>query len=252
MRLVIHYLSLFALLGTTAWLVSARDWEQAVAFVAALATFLGSDLLGTVKSRQDSDTSASIEAFAQIHQAFAKYSNMIDTGKLLVSKAELIQHSSERASNFVLVLARAGADIDLFLQNPETAKKLNPPLFVSGIEKRIGGYQRPLERINYKREFKLYLYETPASVNGIRLKIPNGEVILILGWYAYYHKGAMTDLTQSQVGGGENPCIVINSAHREFERFNEFFEDLLNTYRNQTDAPEVHINAGRTLRERLD
>jgi hypothetical protein len=210
-----------------------------------LTGFLGTEFQRTRQSKQVPDGSSTIEAFAEIHFAFAKFSEKLAGGNLSITKAELIQHSSERASPLVLALAKGNADIDLLLQDFKTAEVLSPPLYVSGIRKRFEGYQQLLERINYRKEFKLYLYKTPASVDGVRLKTPNGEVILILGWYGYYHKGIMADLGPSKVGGAENPCIVINSAHRDFKHFDEFFEDLLINYKSQTEAPALHMGRGR-------
>ena len=247
MLLIVHYLSLLALLASVGWLVSAPDWEPAIALMGALAVFLGSEVESARRSKPQTAAATHVETYAQIHTAFARFSNMVADGRLPVAKAEFIQHSSERASNFILALARAGADVELFLQEPDTALRLSPPLFEAGIRRRIDGYEQPLNRITYRKEFKLYLYKTPASVNAVRLRASNNEVILILGWYAYYHMGAPASLNQSQVGGGENPCIVINSAHRDFRHFEEFFEDLLTTYKSQTAAPVRHMSAGRRI-----
>ncbi|HZI18444.1 MAG TPA: hypothetical protein VEY09_07595 [Pyrinomonadaceae bacterium] len=248
--LTAHYLFLVALLFSVAWAVSApNEWEPRIAVLTALAAFIGTDVYRIARSPAGAAPAGGLappaaETFAQINWAFGKYADAVTRKELKVHRAELVQHSSERASNLVIALAKSGADIELLVQEPETVRKVAAPVYAVKVQKNIEDYPKRLRRVSYKGEFKLYAYKTPASVDGVRLHTTDNKVILILGWYAYYRNGLMTSLTESDVGGGENPCVVITTGHPDLDNFNEFFEDFLDSCRSQSAHPALHVKGG--------
>jgi hypothetical protein len=202
--------------------------------------------LGWIPAKEVLAVPAAISPFKWAHSAFASMADQIQKKQLTIRKAELVQHSSERAWNLMLALLGEQADIELFVQDPDTVGALSPA-HLDRVKTRIEDYPQQLKKHKYRAEFKLRTYRAPASVNGVRLVAADGRKILILGWYAYYHDGVMADLSEGTLGGGENPCVVIDSTHPAFADFEAFFDDFLDSCRTQTRKPILHVKDGNVL-----
>ena len=222
------------LLGITVATFTARPDDNLAAAISPAVT----QILRAIRKATSTPKRASgvgIESFPDMGTAFQVFGERVASNKLQVSAAELMQHSSEQASGFVRQLAKAGANIELFLQHPRTAQQIAPGHTVPRIEYRISGHASALSAVRYKGDFRVYLYEAPASVDGVRLVTRDDNRILVLGWYAYFHTGPVKKLSDCQINGAEKPCIAINSKHPDFDSFNEFFDDLLNNHRSQSE-----------------
>jgi hypothetical protein len=171
------------------------------------------------------------DTYPMISNAFSELINDINSKKIKVDKAELIQHSSERIHTLIETLIEKGANIELFLQDYSTAKQLCGSEFVKRIEMRAERYQGELQ--NYKGNFNLFFYESPASLDAIKLITSSGETILFLGWYTYAHEGKKTDKTEIIISGGNNPCVRVDTTNPNFHHFNKLFEGQSNKFKSQ-------------------
>jgi hypothetical protein len=247
MGLIVHYISLFALLGCVAWLTKNPDWEPAVATLGALGVFLGPETYFARSTKPEDKILSQIKTFDSTSSAFFHIKEQIDKGTLKVSSAELIQHSSERSHDLILSLARIDVNFNVYLQDVHTVSKLMSQRYVSRVEERIYRFPHALKSKDYKGKFELFLYQTPASLNGIKLKTHDDKKILALSWYIYSHDGELEDLTQCTITGGENPCFVINSDHSQFVYFEKFFDLQLASYLTQSLAPIISMSNGQIL-----
>lgn len=186
---------------------------------------------------------AGVVSFDEVNSAFISLKNDILRGGLKVARAELIQHSSERAFTLVSALADARADVTLYLQHPDTLDILCSDL-KQRVTTRLDLYRRELQRQKYGGKFRIFLYKTPASLNGLRLWLDDGGVLLALSWYTYVDDEPPDDLRRSKFRGSANPCLLMDSSHPNFSYFDHFFTDLVRSCEAQAPAPYLHTEGG--------
>lgn len=185
-----------------------------------------------------------LEVFDAFDAAFPALKTRIRNGGLKVARAELIQHSSERAYLLVRELAFAQADISLYLQHPETLNTLCSDLRQRVIS-RLKLYPQDLVDLNYRAKFQIYLYRTPASFNGLRIWEKDGGSVIALSWYTYKNYEPLSSLAECKFGGSANPCLVIDSTHKDYRIFKDFFEDFLNSCEKQGRPPVFQMTDGK-------
>ncbi|MCA2553143.1 MAG: hypothetical protein IM466_05210 [Microcystis sp. M04BS1] len=173
------------------------------------------------------------KTYDMISTAFSDIKNEINNKKIKIKSAELIQHSSERAHPLILALIDNGADIELFLQDFDIAETLCGVDFSKRINLRAKKYPQELKDRNYRNNFKLYLYQSPASLNAVRLTTTTDERILFLGWYTYSHEGVQNPQTEITIAGGDNPCMRLHTLHPTFHYFDNLFETQVRKFRSQ-------------------
>jgi hypothetical protein len=147
--------------------------------------------------------------------------------KMIVARAQLVQHSSEVSTNLLHTLMKAGTDIELFLQEPEQAQTLLSALFSRRIQFRIQDYLLRIKRSAPAGDFILRTYSVPASVNLSLLEFENGRKMISVGWYVYYEKQPDQAHGGRTLGGGERPCVIVTSENKSFAYFHDFAQDLL-------------------------
>jgi gas vesicle protein len=182
------------------------------------------------------------KTYDMISTAFADIKNEIKSNNIKVKKAEFIQHSSERVHPLILTLVEKGVDIELFLQDPDVAAKLCGDYFGERINLRVKKYPQELRDKNYRGNFKLYLYQSPASLNAIRLTTDAEERILLLGWYIYSHEDIQNSQTDITIAGGDNPCIRIYMSHPTFQNFDNLFENQTRKFKSKGGIKFQMIN----------
>jgi hypothetical protein len=170
------------------------------------------------------------DTYPTISDAFSDLKTAIDSRHLKIDKAELIQHSSERIHTLVEILIEKDVNIELFIQAYSTAGKICGSKIVNRINLRAEQYEGELK--NYKGNFNLFFYESPASLDAIRLTTSSGEIILFLGWYTYAHEGNTNDKTDI-ISGGNNPCVRVDTTSPNFHHFNKLFDNQSNKFKSQ-------------------
>jgi hypothetical protein len=198
--------------------------------------------LGVFQQR-NKEESSDLRAFDEVNSAFLALKNEVLKGNLKITRAEFIQHSSERAFSFVNALAAKQADIRLYLQHPETLDVLCGDLKVR-VTARIDSYSQHLSRQKYKGKFQTHLYKTPASFNGVRLCKEDGSALLVLSWYVYLSNKPLTNLIHSKFGGSENPCFVMADTYPEYSHFNLLFDNLVSSCETQSVSPVFQMDNG--------
>lgn len=184
-----------------------------------------------------------VETYHEVYAAFMRIKEKILDREWTLDRAELIQHSSERASTLVSALADIQTDIKLYLQHPETVdtvcSELRPRL-----TSRLRFYPHELKSHNYEGNLQIYLYKTPASFDGIRLWKKDKTVLLVMGWYTYLSEVPLTDLTESKFRGSENPCFTMDNSHPHYRHFAKFFDDLVSSCATQGTPPVFQMSNG--------
>jgi len=175
-----------------------------------------------------------------ISSAFSDVIGQIRRNQIQVMNAELIQHSSEVAHQLILSLLSHGVDTELYLQDYETAMQLCGEGIRTRISMRVACYPRIIQEMNFANRFVLKQYQSPASLNGVRLRLNNGDRVLILGWYTYTCDGGHPSLAEQTINGGDLPCIKLHSSDHDYKYFEGMFDKLKGKYSNQRDPVFSH------------
>lgn len=107
--------------------------------------------------------------------AFSEIENEVRNDTIQIDKVELIQHSSECAHRLILAFFDRGVEkIDLYLQDLSIARELcEDATGERRIKDRAIKYELNIRDYNYKGDFKLYFYCSPASLNAVRITTSN-------------------------------------------------------------------------------
>lgn len=186
---------------------------------------------------------ANIQVFDEVNAAFLAIKNSILKGELKITDAELIQHSSERAFRLASALAGTQANIRLYLQHPATLDIVCNDL-KGRVIARLNLYPPELERQKYKGKLQIYLYRTPASFNGIRLRKEDGSSLILLSWYTYVSNAPLFNLMESSFRGSENPCFLVDDTYSGFTHVGLFFDELVTSCEKQCSPPVFKIENG--------
>lgn len=197
--------------------------------------------LGAFQQR-NKKKSAVIQAYDEVNRAFLTIKDNVLQGDLKITHAEFIQHSSERAFTLINALLNKQADIQLYIQHPETLDNICGELKLR-VTSRLNVYQN-LERLKYKGKLQIYLYRTPASFNGLRLRKEDGTVLMVLSWYNYVSDKPLTNLVDNKFRGSENPCFVLDDSHPKYSYFKNFFDDLIISCESQGTLPVFQMENG--------
>lgn len=172
--------------------------------------------------------------------AFSDIIEKIRRKEIKVISAELIQHSSEVAYPLISAFLEHEVDTELYLQDYDTALQLCGKRIQARIEMRAGSYSQIIQETNFTSKFVLRQYQSPASLNGTKLKLNSGDRILILGWYTYSCDGRQALLAEQTINGGDLPCIQLHSAHYHYKYFEGMFDKLKGKYGRQGDPVLSH------------
>lgn len=172
-------------------------------------------------------------SYDSMSSAFSDVIGQILRNEIQVTNAELIQHSSEVAHQLILSLLSRGVDTELYLQDYETAMQLCGEGIRTRISMRVACYPRIIQEMNFVNRFVLKQYKSPASLNGLRLRLNNGDRVLILGWYTYTFDGIHASLPEQTINGGDLPCVKLFSSDQDYKYFESMFDKLKGKYCSQ-------------------
>jgi hypothetical protein len=172
--------------------------------------------------------------------AFSDIIGKIRRKEIKVINAELIQHSSEAAFPLIKSFLEHEVDTELYLQDYDTALQLCGEGIRMRISMRAGRYSQIIQEKNFTNKFVLKQYQSPASLNGARLKLSSGDRILILGWYTYSCDGRQASLAEQTINGCDLPCIQLHSADHDYKYFEGMFDMLKGKYGSQGDPVFSH------------
>ncbi len=197
-------------------LVGVFDYDSAVAatlvLIAAYLAIVGSYLDAFARR----GPSQAILAFKNQSEANSYILQWVNERRL--KTAGIIQHSGSSVKILIDELVQKGVEVELLLQNPEKAISTQQNRKIRATLSQLN-----LEYAEFPANLTVSLYEDIAAPRVTLL----GRELMCIGWYTYDRRKRGT---VREIWGHDNPSVVIDRQHPQFDSLYKHFSGIMGTY----------------------